>query len=118
MTFEVGAGNAAEGRYLCFPPLVAASPIQIVHGPEASADYWHVAGIVADEIVTVDVVLAGGEVITLPIDPTSHVFTLFSETPLEVGELRAIAADGSSTTCLLDSGPDIATLLGRNVPPP
>ena len=110
--------NGAEGRYICFPPLSAASPIQIVHGPEASADYWHLAGVVAAEVVTVDVVLASGEVITLPIDPTSHVFTLFSETPLEVDQLQAIAADGSSTTCVLESGIDVATCSGGNVPPP
>lgn len=118
VTFEVDAGNGAEGRYLCFPPLSAASPIQIVHGPEASANYWHVAGLVADEIVTVDVVLEGGEVITIPIDPTSHVFTLFSETPLEVDELRAITADGSSTRCSLGSSADFLTCPGGNVPPP
>ena len=118
VTFEVGAGNGAEGRYICFPPLSATSPIQIVHGLEASADYWHVAGVVADEIVTVDVVLEGGEVITIPIDPTSHVFTLFSETPLEVDELRAITEDGSSTTCSRWLGPDFVTCPAGNVPPP
>jgi hypothetical protein len=117
VAFEVGVANGAEGRYICFLPLSAASPIKIVHGPEASADYWHLAGVVAAEIVTVDVVLANGEVLTRAIDPATRVFTLFSETPLDVDELHAIAADGWSSTCLLDSGADVATCSEGNVPP-
>jgi len=117
VAFEIDVANGAEGRYICFPPLAAASPIQIVHGPEASADYWHLAGVVAAEIVTVDVVLANGEVLTRAIDPATRVFTLFSETPLDVDELHAIAADGWSSTCLLDSGADVATCSEGNVPP-
>jgi hypothetical protein len=74
-------------------------PVQLLGSWSASADYWHVAGTTAPEITRLAVELDSGRTLDVPVDPDSHVFALFSRTPLRVTRVVPDAGDTASIEC-------------------
>lgn len=77
-------------------------PLQLLGDWSESADYWHIIGTAAPNISSLSVELDNGGTIDVPVEPTSHVFVLFSREPLSVRLVVPDAGDAASIRCLPD----------------
>ena len=91
----------------CFAPLDRAMPFEVVRSSQPDDPFWFVAALAAPEVDAVDVSLADGTVVPIPIDTDDHAFVLFDHQPLDVDSIHVLFEDGTTKDCNLgfdDSG--------------
>ena len=91
----------------CFAPLDRAMPFEVVRSSQPEDPFWFVAALAAPEVDSVDVSLADGTVVPIPIDAHDHAFVLFDHQPVDVDSIHVLFEDGTTRDCNLgfdDSG--------------
>jgi hypothetical protein len=86
----------------CGPPadlFERGDPVEVFTGWSAAAEYWSMIGTAAPEISSLRVELDDGEATEVHVDPTTHVFALFSRGPLSIDRVVADAGDSASIEC-------------------